>query len=296
MPDVYETVTNAIVTAIENGAGDFKMPWHRTGQGIQFPKTIATDNRYNGINILALWVSAENRGYETGLWGTYRQWAANDCQVRRGEKATTVVFYKEYDDRNETDENGKPVKHRVARASPVFNAEQVDGYQLPELEERPNLVECLADVETFIANTGAAVSHGGSRAFYRPSTDEIAMPEQARFHGTDTCSATEAYYSTYLHELCHWTGSEKRLDRKLGGRFGDDDYAMEELVAELGAAFLCTTLGITVEPRQDHAAYVQHWLTVMKADKKAIFTASAAASKAHQYLENLQPEDLAEAA
>ena len=142
----------------------------------------------------------------------------------------------------------------------------------------------LADIETFIARTGAAIIHGGERACYSPKLDEIQMPQQEAFVGSSTSSATEAYYATLLHELTHWTAPAHRCDRDLSGRFGSEAYAMEELVAELGAAFLCADLGIANEPRADHAQYLSHWLKVLKADKRAIFTAASKAAQATAFL------------
>lgn len=152
----------------------------------------------------------------------------------------------------------------------------------------PTSVEPIERAEAFVAATGAVIHHGGSRAFYRPSTDDIHLPPREAFIGTATSTAAEAYASTKLHELTHWTSAETRCNRQLGRRFGDDAYAMEELVAELGAAFLCADLGITDTPRADHAQYLDHWLRVLKADKKAIFTAASKASQAKTFLASLQ--------
>ena len=131
--------------------------------------------------------------------------------------------------------------------------------------------------------------HGGSRACYVPRTDNIHLPPRDMFFGTATSTAAEAYASTKLHELTHWTSAEARCNRQLGKRFGDDAYAMEELIAELGAAFLCADLGITDTPRADHAQYLDNWLRVLKADKKAIFTAASKASQAADFLASFQP-------
>ncbi|MCH8522907.1 zincin-like metallopeptidase domain-containing protein [Glycocaulis sp.] len=289
-PDIHTQITNQIIEAIEQGAGDWQMPWHRTGEGLNRPLNADTGNAYRGINVLSLWVAAEVRGFSTGLWGTYRQWQAKGAQVRKGEKASLVIFYKEYDAEDIDTETGETTdgKRRFARASYVFNADQVDGYERPEPPEAINPVEAIAQADAFIRTTGAKISHGGDRAYYRPSSDSIQMPEPSRFLGTPTSSATECYYSTLLHELTHWTGHAKRCDRQFGERFGDEAYAMEELVAELGAAFLCADLGIALTPRPDHAAYIDHWLKVLKADNRAIFTAAAQAAKAGEFLEKLQ--------
>jgi antirestriction protein ArdC len=291
--DIYSRVTQNIITAIEKGAGDWQMPWHQAGSGLNRPNNINTGNHYRGINILNLWVSAQAQGFSTGTWGTYKQWKEKDCQVRKGEKSSLVIFYKT-DEIENTD--GELETRYIARASYVFNADQVDGYEAPPAPEPENPVEILDNVEQFIKHTSATIKHTGNSAFYRPADDSITMPEQSRFLGSKTSTATEAYYSTLLHELSHWTGAKHRLDRTFGKRFGDNAYAVEELVAELGAAFLCADLGITVEPRQDHAAYLENWLTVLKADKKAIFTAASQAAKAADFLKALQPQTQQEAA
>jgi len=144
--------------------------------------------------------------------------------------------------------------------------------------------------------TGATITTGGMRAFYSRSTEAITMPDRHRFVGTDTSSASEAWYSTLLHELAHWSGAERRLARTFGERFGDDAYAMEEMVAELTAAFLCGDLGISAEPRADHADYIGHWLRILKADRKAIFAAASAANKAAEFLGSFNQQADREAA
>jgi antirestriction protein ArdC len=172
----------------------------------------------------------------------------------------------------------------MARASYVFNAAQVDGYQPDATAPEAAPIDPIAEADRLVAATGATIRIGGEEAYFAPKADYIAMPSQSRFTGTATSSATEGWYSTLLHELTHWSGHESRLAREFGKRFGDDAYAMEELVAELGAAFLCGDLGITVEPRPDHADYIGHWLRILKGDRKAIFTAASAANKAAEYL------------
>ena len=185
----------------------------------------------------------------------------------------------------------------------VFNAEQVmseacfqhDGYEMPEVPE-VSPIERTARVDAFIAATGAVVRHGGQSAYYDVKADHIQMPDEGLFTGTDTScgthasgmNATEAYYSTLLHEACQWPGHKSRLDRDLGLRFGRQAYAAEELIAELGAAVLCADLQVTPSLRDDHAAYIDHWLKIMKADKKAIFTAAAKANRALEYLQKKQ--------
>ncbi len=276
--DIHQHITDQIVATIEKGAGDFQMPWHGTSGAIMRPTNVASKKSYRGVNVIALWAASEQRGFSSGIWGTYRQWAEAGAQVRKGVKSSYVVFYKELEAADEDAD-----KRLVARATPVFTAEQVEGYELPA---SPVLapVNPIEHAEAFIAATGASVSHGGTRAYYRPSTDSIQMPLREAFVGTATSTASESYYATLLHELTHWTSQEARCNRQLGKRFGDSAYAMEELVAELGAAFLCAELGISSETRTDHAQYIASWLAILKADKRAVFTAASAASKAAEYL------------
>ena len=284
--DIHQHITNQIVAAIERGAGEFRLPWHASGGSITQPKNVASKKHYRGVNIVALWAASEQNGFDSGLWGTYRQWAEAGAQVRRGEKSSYVVFYKEIEVAGVTSgQDTETDKRLFARATPVFAAEQVDGYDL-SVTTNPNPMESIEAADAFVIATGASVSHGGTRAYYRPSTDSIQLPSRESFVGTATSTAAEAYYSTLLHELTHWTSHEQRCNRQLGKRFGDNAYAMEELVAELGAAFLCSEIGITAEPRLDHAQYLASWLSVLKADKRAIFTAASKASEATAWLCN----------
>jgi antirestriction protein ArdC len=284
--DIHQHITNQIIAAIEQGAGEFRLPWH-AGGAILSPTNVESKKPYRGVNIVALWAASEQRGFSSGIWGTYRQWAQAGAQVRKGEKSSYVVFYKEIELGSPGDAS-EIEKRLFARATPVFAAEQVDGFALPVAEDADPL-EPIAAAESFVAATGANVNHGGSRAYYRPSSDSIHVPLKEAFVGTATSTAAEAYYSTLLHELTHWTSHGQRCNRQLGKRFGDSAYAMEELVAELGAAFLCSEIGITAEPRLDHAQYLASWLSVLKADKRAIFTAASKASEATAWLHERQP-------
>lgn len=287
--DVYEAITDQVIAAIEAGAGQWQMPWHRSG--VSRPLNAHTKKPYRGVNVVALWAAAEACHYGSGFWGTYKQWLELQAQVRKGERASLIVFWKEFEGEVENKETGerKPKKTLFARASWVFNADQVDGWTPPAAPER-NLVQVLDQAEAFTVATGADVRHGGERAFYRRSADCLQMPDRERFTGSETSTPTETYYATLLHELTHWTGHERRLDRDLSGRFGKEAYAVEELVAELGAAFLCADLSITNTPRPDHAAYIAHWLEVLRQDKRAIFTAARKAAQASDFLSSLQPK------
>ena len=286
--DVHQVITDKIIAAIEAGAGDFTMPWHRQNGGLK-PKNVLTGNFYRGINVLALWVEAQANGYSSNIWGTYRQWSEKGAQVRKGAKSSCAVFYKQIS--LQSDEGTEELRP-VIRATPVFNADQVDNWTdsdpfvVPEAEP----VTSVPHIDAFIAATRAKVVHFGDRACYIPSTDTVQMPDRPRFIGSQTSTPTQAYYSTLSHELVHWTGAKHRCDRDLTQRFGSNAYAIEELIAELGAAFLCSDLGLSAEPRPDHAQYIASWLQVLKHDKRAIFTAGSAANKAVEFLHTLAPE------
>lgn len=319
--DVHEAITHKIVAAIEAGAGTFEMPWHRPGVAFTIPKNASTDKAYRGSNILSLWIDADAKKFEHQVWATYKQYNELGAQVRKGEKGSLIVKYgewvpKEQSDsaaggkrqRNSSDASADPKceqsdddgKRLFAKAAWVFNIDQVDAPAelrerlLPTALPRPDLTTRLAHVDAFVAATGAEFREGGQRAFYRHRDsrgegDFIQMPPRELFTGTANSTPTESFESTRLHELTHWAGAEHRLNRKFGERFGDKDYAFEELVAELSAAFLCAELAITNTPRADHAQYIANWLDILKGDSKAIFTAASLATRAVAYLNELQP-------
>lgn len=284
--DVYRCITENIVAAIEAGPGVFRMPWHWMGASGGRPVNALTGKFYRGVNVVMLWAEARTRGFDSCHWATYRQWRELGGQVRRGERSATIVFYKtiEVETPQGEGENGdSPSTRLAARASRVFNASQVDGWKEPAPPPRSG-VETLEKVEAFIQATGADIRERGNHAFYNPGADHIQVPPRDSFVGTPTSSPTETFYSTLCHELTHWSGHKRRLNRDLSGRFGDRAYAAEELVAELGAAFLCADLGITNMPRLDHAQYVASWFMLMRDDKRAIFTAASRAAAAAEFL------------
>ena len=285
--DVHQEITNRIVDALES-AGEFTLPWiKRQGGSFARPVNVASKKPYNGVNIVSLWVSAQANEYPSNVWGTYRQWQQSGRQVRKGEKSSLIVLYRTLDieQTNEATGEVEQSERMFARASWVFNAAQVDGFETVE-EQLPEqaLFDPLERAEAFATSTGAVIEEGGDQACYNPAMDMIRMPERRRFVGTDTLPAGEAFYATLCHELVHWSGAKQRLNRDLSGRFGCESYAIEELVAELGSAFLCGDLRLTPEPRADHACYIKNWLSVLKSDKKAIFTAASKASEAANWL------------
>ncbi len=292
--DIYSRITDRIIAAIETGAGDWRMPWHTDGSAQARPVNVASGKAYRGINTLALWVAGQAMAYRSATWGTYKQWQELGAQVKRGEKAAPVVFWKVNDsDTDDAQEDGEGNARRriVARGYCVFNADQVEGWTPPAEVPAPSGLDDgqrIAQVEAFFRNLGATITEDGSRAFYRPATDSIHMPPFAAF--TDPVS----FYATLAHEATHWTGHKSRCDRDLRGRFGSESYAAEELVAELGAAFLCADLALASEPRPDHAAYVASWLKVLKADSRAIFTAAAKAQQATDWMHSRQAPASAE--
>jgi len=284
--DVYRTITDRIVEAIERGAGKFVMPWH--GSNIARPQNAHTGSDYHGVNILALWAEACLSGFSTGWWATYKQWQEAGGQVRKDEKASTIVFFKRLDeDKAEEGEDGGRRVRLVARASRVFNADQVDGWVPPAPIYPFGSAEAILSVSALVQSSRAVIRHGGTMACYRIDEDRIDMPPIEDFVGTLTSSPTEAYAATLLHELVHWTGAVHRLDRGFGAAFTKETLAAEELVAEIGAAYLCADLGVSNQPRPDHAAYVAHWLRLLKDDHRAIFTASRLADRAASFLHDL---------
>jgi antirestriction protein ArdC len=278
--DLYQTVTDQVLSLMQTHGSDWVRPW--TGTGI--PVNALTGQEYQGSNILMLGIASFAKGYETGYWATYRQWQTLGAQVRRGESSTVGIFFKPL---VREDEEGKERKIPMLRAFRVFNAAQVQGWEPPVIEHQGE-AERVEAADAFVANTQANIRHGGHGAFYTPGEDRIAMPSRAGFTGTSTSSATEAYYGTLLHELGHWTGHPSRLARDLSGRFGSATYAGEELVAELTSAFLCAHLGISASPREDHAQYLNAWMLKLKEDKRAFLTAASAAQAAADYLRSLQ--------
>ena len=280
--DVYATVTAQIINAIEQGAGSWRMPWHTSGRFASSPINVTSKKPYRGINTVCLWAAAQSKAYESGEWGTYQQWQERGAQVRKGEKSTLVVFWKFANSADDIDDAGDASatsgSHLVfTRGYSVFNAAQVEGYTR-KAETESTLNERIERADMFFKSIAAVVRHGGNQAYYSPISDHVQMPPFQAF------VESVSYYSTLAHEHTHWTAKADRCDRQLGKRFGDNAYAAEELIAELGAAFTCAHLGVSTEPRADHAAYIQSWLKVLKADKRAIFTAASKAQQATDWL------------
>jgi antirestriction protein ArdC len=258
------------------------------------PMNAGSRRPYRGINALLLSLEATHQGYPLNRWLTYRQAAELGGQVRRGEKGTTVVLWRLRNIAATSDtyptEHEPDLEERVIpllRAFTVFNLSQVDGVPATLQTVVRHDWEPLARAEELIRSSALTIHHGGSQAFYSPAYDEIQLPPRQMF------AAGERYYATALHEVCHWTSHPSRCNRQLGKRFGDAAYAAEELIAEMGSAFLCAHCRIDGELM--HEGYLQSWIDVLRTDKRAIFVASARAQQAADYVLNLVPPAVAEA-
>lgn len=284
--DIYQRVTASIIASLEQGVRPWMKPWgdqHAEGR-IALPQRHNFET-YRGINVLMLWGEAMAKGYASPVWMTFKQALELGANVRKGEKGSPVVYASRLH-RTEVDEAKSEDRDReihYLKSYTVFNVEQIDGLPVRyRMGVMPRLdpVHRIEQADQFIAATKADIRHGGNRAYYARASDHVQMPIFEAFRDA------ESYYATITHELTHWTMHQSRLDRDLGRkRWGDEGYAMEELVAELGAAFLCAKLDLTPEVRDDHAGYIDHWLKVLKGDSRAIFAAAAHAQRAVDYIE-----------
>ena len=282
--DVYQKITDQIVAALEQGVRPWHQPWKAEHSAGRITRPLRGNGiPYQGINVLMLWSAAIEKGYAAPIWMTFKQALDLKANVRKGEHGSFVV-YADKIIRTETNESGEEAERAIPfmKGYTVFNVEQIDGlpaHYYAKPEARTDTVQRIAHAESFFATTGANVVHGGSRACYVYSTDNIHMP------CIDFFRDAESYYATLAHETTHWTRHKSRLDREFGRkRFGDEGYAMEELVAELGSAFLSADLELTPEVRDDHAAYIASWIKVLKNDKRAIFSAASHAQRAVDFL------------
>jgi antirestriction protein ArdC len=272
---VYQDVTNSIIEQLENGAIPWVKPWKADSSA---DKNLLSQKPYQGINRLILGLSGMVNRYDVPVWASYKQWESIGGNVRKGEKGTRIVFFSKVSKENKT--TGDTESYSVLKAYWVFNASQIDGIDIVPAATVDKPFTPIEYAETRIVKTGAALTHGGDAAFYAPSVDRIQLPNKGTFNSEAN------YYATAFHELVHWTGAKHRLDRNLDkGRFGNPAYAFEELVAEMGAAFLCQDYGIQGELR--HAGYIQSWLKALRDDSKAVFKAAALAQKAADYLNGL---------
>ncbi|WP_108461621.1 ArdC family protein [Devosia naphthalenivorans] len=289
--DIYARITERIVAQLEQGVCPWVQPWSAGNAAGRITRPLRHNGEpYSGMNVLLLWSEAMARGYAASMWMTFKQASDLGAHVRKGETSATVIYASRFT-KTETDARGDEMERDIPflRAYGVFNVEQIEG--LPEhYYHRPapvsDPVKRIENADTFFANAGADLRHGGAQAYYVPSSDHIQMPPFETFR--DAAS----YVAVLSHEHIHWTAKPNRVGRDLS-RYAKDrsERAREELVAEIGSALLCADLGIVpeLEPRPDHAAYLASWLTVLADDKRAIFQAAAHAQRAVNYLHALQP-------
>jgi len=281
--ELYEKIAGQIAAQLAEGV----LPWHRPW-AVDPTRRVSKPLRenavpYQGINVLILWGAAIDAGYASPFWMTYRQARSVGAQVRKGERATQIVFAKTAT-KTETDESGDEtqVPLHVRRVYAVFNADQIDGLPdkyvpaIPDVNPDERDVRC----EAWFDSLGIDIRYGGERAFYAPGPDRIQMPPFPTFE------SAQAFFSTLAHESVHSTGHRDRLDRGFGAH-GTTRYAREELVAELGSAFLCADLGIASSPRADHASYIGSWLKLLEDEPRAVFDAATQAQQAVEFLHAL---------
>jgi antirestriction protein ArdC len=287
-PDLYTRVTAQILEDLQRGVRPWTKPWSAEHLAGRISRPLRHNLQpYSGINVVLLWCEATARGFSAPIWMTFRQALELGGHVRKGEHGSTVVYANRIT-RTETSEEGEDVEREIPflKAYTVFNVNQVEGLPAPfYATETPTLepAQRIAQADAFFDATGAEVRQGGNSAYYAIHEDFVQTPPFESFLDP------EAYYATLAHECTHWTRHPSRLDRDFGRkRWGDEGYAREELVAELGAAFLCADLGLELTPREDHAAYIDSWLKVLACDKRFIFTAAAYAQRAAEYLHQQQ--------
>lgn len=277
MENLFETITDKIIAVIEAGEAKGCIQWAGQGASSGMPINLKTGNAYQGVNVLLLWAEAQERGFSSNYWLSFKQAKELGGNVKKGEKGTQGIFWGTREFEEETaDGDTETRKAAFAKAFYVFNLDQIEGIAAPDAAPL-NAWDAHQAAEQLIKASGARIIEGGTQAYYRPSTDEIHMPDRARF------VSAENFYAVQLHELTHWTGHASRCARDLKNRFGDEAYAMEELIAELGAAFLSAETGIQGQI-QGHASYIKSWLKVLKNDPRAIATAASKASQAARFI------------
>ena len=282
---LYQEITDRIIAELEQGRVPWAQPWGSAGltAPLGLPQNAATGRKYSGINILILWSAVAERGFSGQRWLTFRQALALGGHVRKGEKGTTVVFADRFvpeRERTRAEEAGEePETIPFLKRFTVFNTDQCEGLPAEAAPPAPEPLpehRILPQFEALIRATGADIRIGGNRAFYMPSADTIQVPPMSAFFEPIN------WHRTVLHEMVHYTGHSSRLNRDQSGTFGSSAYSFEEVVAEIGCAFLCASLSIT--PTVRHSDYIGAWLDVMRADNRAIIRAASAASKAVDYL------------
>ncbi len=273
--DIRQIITDKIINLLEGGTVKNGPRW-TGGTATGMPINAKTGEAYHGINVLVLWAEMADKSYGSSQWLTFKQAADMGGHVRKGEKSVLCVYYQTV----QKDEGDDESSYFLAKPFWLFNVAQIDNLPV-DLANKPAAAatfDPIDEAEQILIASQAQISYGYDSAYYAPSMDKICLPNRERF------TTVENFYATALHELTHWTGNEVRLNRQFGKRFGDDAYAFEELVAELGAAFAMGQLGMVEATIENHASYVQSWIKVLKDDKKAIFTAASQAAKAADFI------------
>lgn len=286
--EILEQVQDKIIDLMKTEGTD----WHKSWTSKPSPVNHVSKKPYRGMN--NFWLSVQD--FKSHEWATFKQWSEKDYQIKKGSKASRVVFCEVKEKKKEWlkdselaqyQATGKLPKYFLWKNYAVFNGDQIENFvsTVPVNTHSTKLTDNKKkDVEFFIANTEAVIDHGQNSAFYSPLTDHIGMPSLEMFD-TDV-----DYFSTLLHELTHWTGHKDRCDRDQANKFGTEEYAKEELVAEVGSAFLCRILGIEKTVREDHAKYLNNWIKIIQDDSKAMVKAFSQAQKSIDFLEKLQLE------
>jgi len=284
-PDIYQDITDRIITYLEKGVIPWKVPLRTKGAN-QWPSNRLTGDPYRGVNVFMLAVTTWAEGYTSSRWLTYRQAKELGGHVRKGEESTPIVFWKQYT--KEDKDTGKDKQIPVLRRYRVFNLDQCEGIDKPEEEKfEPLDFTPIEAAERIVGGYlgRPSITHRGLQACYKPKLDEVVLPPPEIF------TTREAYYGTLFHELSHSTGHSKRLDRGLDTNltpFGHPDYSREELIAEMATAFLCGHAGIEPATVENAAAYLQSWIKKLKGDKRLIIQAAGKAKKATQWM--LEPD------
>jgi antirestriction protein ArdC len=284
--DHYQELTDKIIAALDAGTAPWRRPWDKTAAGgATAPVNAATGHRYRGINLFVLGMSPLAFASNDPRWCSYRQAAARGWQVRRGEKATPVYFYKPIEIEDQTTDGGRETRRiPMLRMFSVFHASQIDGIPaLAPAVATKTVVHRIQDVEIIVQASGVPVRIGGDRAFYSPALDLIQMPPDEAFHSPEERAAT------LFHELSHASGHASRLNRDLSGRFGSASYAKEELRAELASYAIGSMIGLPCDV-PNHASYLQSWIGVLKQDRREIFRAAAEAQRIADYILDFHPD------
>jgi antirestriction protein ArdC len=271
--DVYQIVTDRVISLLESGTVPWRKPW---AGGDQFPMNLASGKAYRGVNVWLLSCA----GFSSPYWVSYKQAQDRGGSVRKGEKSSLAVFWKRLETTDKATGEKKTIP--MLRYYRVFNVEQCDGVDYPKPEAREVTFNPIAAAESIVAAMPAppAITHNEARAYYQRESDRVNMPKR------ETFAAETEYYSTLFHELIHATGHESRLGRLANEstNFGSSTYAKEELLAEMGAAYLNATAGILHSNIDNSAAYIASWLKRLKDDRKLVVMAAAAAQRASDFI------------